>query len=144
MNVIALLLLALPLAPCDTDTDEVPSPIEVVEERNRALNAHDLDAFLATYADDVAIFVYPGKKIGDGKNHVEKIFALFIENKDVRTVVSKTMASDSYVVVESTTTFGKKSETSIAIYEVRAGTIRTVRFLRDTLRAKQVPDPQIR
>ncbi|MEO1528533.1 MAG: nuclear transport factor 2 family protein [Planctomycetota bacterium] len=108
-----------------------------MSERNRALNAHDLDAFLATYADNVEIFVYPSTKIGDGKKHIEKIFSLYIEKKDVSIRVKKTLEADGYVVVESATTFGKKIESGIAIYEVRDGKIKSVRFLRDTLRAKQ-------
>ena len=136
MPVSACLLIILML-PQDAKPESVPTPMEIVNERNRTLNAHDLDAFLATYANDVAFYVYPSKKIGDGKKHVEKIFSLYIEKKDVRTRVKKTLEADGYVVVESATTFGKKVESGIAIYEVRDGKIKSVRFLRDTLRAKQ-------
>ena len=137
MPVSATLLIVFLILPQAAKPENVPPPTEIVNERNRALNAHDLDSFLATYADDVAIYVYPSKKIGDGKQHIRKIFSLYIEKKEVSTRVISTLEADGYVVVESATTFGKKIESGIAIYEVRDGKIISVRFLRDTLRAKQ-------
>lgn len=135
MNILSIFILAIQIIAPEVGSSV--SPLEIVNERHRALNAHDLDAFLATYAEDVEIFVYPSKKLGDGKKHIRKIFSLYIEKKDIRTKVKRTMESDGYVVVESATTFGKKTESSIAIYEVREDKIQSVRFLRDSLRAKQ-------
>ncbi|MFN3192857.1 MAG: nuclear transport factor 2 family protein [Aureliella sp.] len=131
---VAFCLLPMVISKAQESTTQ---PIDVVNARNRALNAHDLDAFLATYAEDVVIYVYPSREIGRGKRHIAKIFSPFIDAKDVRTSVKKTMVADGFVVVDSVTTFGKKSEEGVAIYEVRNGLIKTVRFLRDTLRAKQ-------
>ena len=123
-----------------SETDKTPS--EIVQERNRALNAGELAAFLDTYAENVEIFVYPTRKIGSGKKHIRMIFADAITNGTVRTRVKRTMAADGYVIVESATTFGKKTEEGVAIYEVRKGKIQSVRFVRDTLRAKQKPAKQ--
>ena len=137
MQFFAIMLPALLLITQDSTAQKQVKPLDVVKERNRALNAHELDSFLATYADDVMIYVFPDKKLGSGKQHLRKIFALFIEDKNVRTRVKKTMVADGFVVVESTTTFGKNTEAGVAIYEVRNGKIKSVRFLRDTLKAKQ-------
>lgn len=137
MKFLAILVIAIPLLAQEATPIASISPLDIVNERNRALNAHDLDAFLATYADDVSIYVYPAEKIGNGKKHIQKIFSLFIEEKRVSTTVLSTMEADGYVVVESSTTFGEKTEAGIAIYEVRDEKIQSVRFLRDSLRAKQ-------
>ncbi len=137
MNHLAIVLLAFQLTAQDVPAERQLSPVDVVNERNRALNAHELEAFMATYADDVSVYVYPAKKLGDGKKHIRKIFALLIETKSVKTVVKKTMANDGFVVVESVNTVGKKTEEGIAIYEVRGDKIKSVRFLRDKIRAKR-------
>lgn len=137
MNLIAILILGIQITASDAMSTKHISPIDVVNARNNALNSHDLDTFLATYADDVVIYVYPDKKLGEGKEHIKKIFSYFIESKKVSTKVKRTLAAESYVVVESATTFGKKIEQGIAIYEIRENKIQSVRFLRDTLRAKQ-------
>ena len=61
-----------------------------------------------------------------------------IRRGEMKVEVGQTMVADSFVVVESTSSFGDTKETGTAIYEVRDGLIRSVRFLRDTLRAKRV------
>lgn len=115
-----------------------PTPLAVVKQRMHALNAHDLETFLSTYAEDVSIFVYPDRQLGKGKSHLRKIFAPMIRNGEVHVKIGTALTTDSYVVVESTTSFGSIAEPSVAIYEVRDGLIQSVRFLRDTIRARQV------
>jgi hypothetical protein len=56
---------------------------------------------------------------------------------DVEVEVSQQLVSDSFVVSASITSFSDKSETTVAIYEVRNGLIQSVKFLRDQLRATQ-------
>ena len=65
------------------------------------------------------------------------LFAPMFKRGDVEVEVTQQLVSDSFVVCESTISFDDKSETTIAIYEVRGGLIQSVRFLRDSLRATQ-------
>ena len=39
--------------------EQTPSPLDIVNQRMRAYNEHDLDAFLSTYAEEVEVFTYP-------------------------------------------------------------------------------------
>jgi hypothetical protein len=127
---------------CLTETlfaeESKPTPLDVVKKRMSALNDHNLEAFLSTYAEDVAVFVYPDRPLGEGKSHIRKIFSPMIRKREVHVEIGKTMTADSYVVVEMSTSFGDIAEPSVAIYEVRDGLIRSVRFLRDSIRARQV------
>jgi hypothetical protein len=104
----------------------------------RALNDHDLGTFLSTYAEDVGIYVYPERSLGKGKTHIKKLFSPMFEKGEVHVEIGETMTADSFVVVETKTSFGNRVEKSVAVYEVRGGLIRSVRFLRDSLRAAQV------
>lgn len=118
-----------------------PSPTDVVMARMNALNQHDFEAFLSTYADDVWIGVYPDQELGSGHDHLEFIFAQRFAEKTLSVEVHDLHAADGYVVSETTTTFPDGTETGLAIYEVRNGLIRSVRFLRDGRRAKRVALP---
>ncbi|HIE99387.1 MAG: nuclear transport factor 2 family protein [Fuerstiella sp.] len=118
--------------------ESTPTPLDVVKKRTSALNDHNLESFLATYAEDVAVFVYPDRPLGKGKAHVRKIFAPMIKKRNVHVEIDRTMTADSFVVVEMRTSFGDIAEPSVAIYEVRDGLIQSVRFLRDSIRARQI------
>ncbi|MEP7157733.1 MAG: nuclear transport factor 2 family protein [Betaproteobacteria bacterium] len=117
---------------------EQATPLGVVNKRTKALADHDFDSFMSTYADNVEIFVYPDRPLSKGKERIRALFAPMFKNGDVEFEVAHQMVSDSFVVCESTISFADKSETTIAVYEVRDGLIQTVRFLRDGLRASQV------
>lgn len=46
----------------------VPSPEKIVQRQLDAFNARDLEALLATYADDAEIYEHPGVLIAAGKS----------------------------------------------------------------------------
>lgn len=117
---------------------DFPSPREVVEARMKALNENDLQSFLALYAEDVEIFVYPDIPLSSGRDRLAEIFSPLFAAGDVAVVVESVIAVDSFVVVERTFSFGDVSEPGVAIYEVREGLIRSVSFVRDTRRAKTI------
>jgi hypothetical protein len=135
LRILLSILLAAPV--CARASDQ--TPLDVVDKRTRAIAEHNFADFMSTYADDVELFVYPDKPLGKGKEHLRKLFAPLFEKGDVEVTVARQIVSDSFVVSESTLSFGDKSETTVAIYEVRDGLIGSVRFLRDDLRARQTP-----
>ena len=116
-----------------------PSPEAVVTARMAAVNANNLDAFLATYADDVEIFVYPAAPLTMGKARLKGLFEPLMAAGDLAVEVSRMITVDSLVVVERVFSFGNVSEPGVALYEVRDGLIQRVTFLRNTRRARQVP-----
>lgn len=102
-----------------------------------ALNAHDFKRFMATYSKDVAVYVYPDRLLGKGKSHIKKIFGPMIAQGKIHVEVGRILSADSYVVVESRTSFGDTFESSVSIYEIREGLIHAVRFLRDDVKAQR-------
>lgn len=119
------------------------APVSVVNKRTKAMNDHNFADFMSTYSENVAIFVYPDTPLGKGKEHVNALFAPMFKKGDVNVKVTHQLVADSYVVCESTISFSDRTETTIAIYEVRDGLIQSVRFLRDNLRATQVKKSSI-
>ncbi len=53
------------------------SPVDLVQQQLNAYNAHDLEAFLEPYAEDVEIYEFPGKLLSKGKEQMRKDY-LFI------------------------------------------------------------------
>ncbi|MEO1037308.1 MAG: nuclear transport factor 2 family protein [Pseudomonadota bacterium] len=130
-------LVALWLAPALAVATEL-KPVDAVDARVQALNDHDLEAFLDAHAPNVAIGVYPDRELGRGREHLEFIFGEVIAAKAVSVEIHRVIEADSFVIVESTTTFRDGSETGVAVYEVRNGRIQSIRFVRDSLRANRV------
>lgn len=110
---------------------ETRSPLEVVNLRMQAYNAHDLDAFLSTYSEKVEIFTYPDKSLGKGKKHIKSLFEDMFREGSVRVDIHHQITKDSYVVNHETVVSGDKKTEYVSIYEVRKGLIRSVRFVRD-------------
>ncbi len=139
MRILALHLVLAILLPGLTHAhaSEQATPLTVVNKRTKALADHDFDIFMSTYAENVEIFVYPDKPLGKGKEHVRTLFAPMFKAGEVEIEVTHQLVSDSFVVCASTISFADKSETTVAVYEVRDGLIQSVRFLRDNLRATQ-------
>lgn len=107
------------------------SPLEIVNERMGAYNRHDIEAFLATYADDVRVFTYPDQELGGGKAHMRSIFEPMFAAGDVQVVIHHQIAKDRYVVNHETVSEAGQDTEYVSIYEVKEGLIRSVRFVRD-------------
>ncbi len=138
MRIVTLYLVFAVLLPVLTNAQQnEQTPLSVVNKRTKALADHNFADFMSTYAENVEIFVYPDKSLGKGKEHLRALFAPMFKKGDVEVEVTRQLVSDSFVVYESTTSFADKSESTLAIYEVKDGLIQSVRFLRDGLRANQ-------
>lgn len=110
---------------------EAASPLDVVNERMEAHNAHDLERFLAVYADDIQIYDFPNTPLGTpGKDHLRKIFAPLFNNQAVQTQISEQMVNGKFVVNRETVTRNGRVNEYISIYEVEGGLIRSVRFIK--------------
>jgi hypothetical protein len=143
MKPIAIVLLCLSISAFAAEACAA-SPREVVEARMRALNEHDLEAFLGTYSEEVRIYVYPDQLLTTGRSGLESIFGPMMAAKDGSVELHRVIAVDSFVIVERTFSYGDVSEPGVAIYEVRDDLIRSVRFVRDGRRATRIPreDPR--
>jgi hypothetical protein len=129
--------LALPLsllsmqamAACGTSTD----PEHVVQAEVDAFNAHDIDAFAACFADDVAIVDLAGKRpVRNGLPALRDAYAfLRTSPKDFHVEIVKRIVSGP-IVVDHERALGLPAEKgkpeAVAVYEVRNGKILNMWF----------------
>lgn len=105
----------------------------VVQRQLDAYNARDVDALVATYADDAQQFEYPSTLLTSGSAQLrERITARFCEpNLHARLIRRIVMGQVVIDHEEVTRTFpeGTGKIELVAIYEVRDGRIATARFL---------------
>ena len=128
MNKMALLMLILIPQFAWSDT----SPLAVVKERMKAYNEHNIDAFLKTYSDEIQIFSYPNKPLGEqGKGHLKKIFAPMFQAGNVSVEIHEQIVQGKYVVNHETVTYSGTAQKYVSIYEVEAGLIKSVQFIRE-------------
>jgi hypothetical protein len=109
------------------------APESVVQRQLDAYNARDVDALMATYADDAQQFEYPATLLTSGAAQLrERITARFREpNLHARLIRRIVMGQVVIDHEEVTRTFPEGTGTLelVAIYEVRDGRIATARFI---------------
>ena len=99
----------------------------VVQRQLEAYNRHDIEAFTATYAEDVEIISHPGKVEMKGKAALRSVYApLFAQMKPTARVPHRTVMGDRIADVEAITLAGAEYCCALAIYEVKDGLIRRV------------------
>jgi len=110
-----------------------PTPREVADRQLQAYNAHDIDAFSALFAEDAAVFdLASGAVRAEGREAIRALYSgLFSENPDLRcTVFQRIDLGDFAIDREELTGLASGPVQIVALYEVREGLIRTVRFIR--------------
>ena len=109
------------------------APESVVQRQLDAYNARDVDALMATYADDAQQFEYPATLLTSGAAQLrERITARFREpNLHARLIRRIVMGQVVIDHEEVTRTFPEGTGTLelVAIYEVRDGRIAAARFI---------------
>jgi hypothetical protein len=106
-----------------------PSPEIVIQRQLDAYNARDLDALLATYAEDARQFEHPGKLVGSGHVQIRERMAVRFQEPNLHARLIKRAVMGNVVIdhEDVTRTFpeGTGRVELVAIYEVREGKIRT-------------------
>jgi len=111
------------------------SPEAVVTRQLEAYNAHDLEAFAATYAEDVELYDFPAAlREPAGKAGLKAFYTQrFKDNPDLHASAKNQMLSGPYVIHrEKVTGLMERKEPLevVVIYLVKDGLIRKVWFLR--------------
>lgn len=108
------------------------TPEAVVQRQLDAFNRRDLDAWVATYAEDARQFEFPAKLLATGRGEIRARISSRFQEPDlnarlVRRAVMGTLVVDHEHV---TRTFpdGPGRVELVCIYEVRAGLIQTASF----------------
>jgi uncharacterized protein (TIGR02246 family) len=133
------LLLPQMTEPSAMETDAAEA---VVQTQLEAYNAHDVQAFVATYASDAEIYEFPAKLLMKGAAQIEDYYATKRFNDPrLHATLAKRMVMGDVVVdhekIVLTFPEGAGRLEAIAIYEVQAGKISKVTLLR----GKKVIDP---
>lgn len=107
-----------------------PDPEAIVQTQLDAYNAHDIDAFMATYADDAQLFGHPAKLLAAGSAQLRERYAARFKEPNLRAVVVKRIVMGNMVIDQErvTRTFpeGPGVLEAVAIYEVQSGKIARV------------------
>jgi imidazolonepropionase-like amidohydrolase len=106
-------------------------PLDLVQQQLNAYNAHDLEAFLAPYADDVEIYSTSGKLIMKGKDEMRKQYKFITEVPDLYCRLINRIAKGNTVIDHEEIWISKKPinlQYGVAVYVIENGKIRRVYF----------------
>lgn len=113
--------------------NENSDPEAVVQRQLDAYNARDIEALVATYAEDAEQYEYPTTLLTSGAQQVRERSAARFQEPNLHARLIKRIVMGSVVIdhEEVTRTFpeGPGRIELIAIYEVRAGRIAKARFI---------------
>lgn len=108
------------------------TPEELVQRQLNAYNFRNLDAFLATYSDDVAIYNFPDTPMSKGKENMKGGYAtMFGTLPELHCELKNRIVTGNYIFDHEHVTFGKGDAIQAgALYYVENGKIKTVHFTR--------------
>jgi len=105
----------------------------VVQNQLDAYNARNIEAIVATYAEDARQFEHPAKLLASGSAQLRERFAVRFKEPNLHAVlISRTVMGDFVIDHEKVIrTFPEGIDTSelVAIYEVRHGKIANAWFI---------------
>lgn len=107
------------------------SPEIIVQKQLDAYNARDIEAFLATYSDDVKVYNFPNTPRYEGKDKMRESYGDFFKTTpDLHCEIKNRIVIGNKVVDEEYLTMNGRNFSAVAIYEVENGKIAKVTFVR--------------
>ena len=113
------------------DTLVINEPLMLVQQQLNAYNAHDLEAFLAPYANDVEIYSSSGKLMMKGKEQMRKEYKFITQMPDLYCrLVNRISCGNTVIDHEEIWTSKQpvKLQYGVAIYVIEKGKISRVYF----------------
>ncbi|HEX6191339.1 MAG TPA: amidohydrolase family protein [Chitinophagaceae bacterium] len=105
------------------------TPEELADQQLLAYNAHNLEAFLAPYAEDVEVYEFPNKLQTKGKAAMRKSYEFISRTPKLYCRLLNRIVEGNIVIDhEEVWGFGEKPFYGIAIYEIKNGKISKVYF----------------
>ena len=105
------------------------SPEMLAQQQLNAYNAHNLEAFLAPYADDVEIYFFPDKLEMKGKEKMRSAYQFITGTPDLYCrLVNRIIQGNMVIDHEEVWGFGKEPVRAIAMYVIEEGKIKKVYF----------------
>ncbi|TCK68897.1 hypothetical protein DFQ05_0407 [Winogradskyella wandonensis] len=107
------------------------SPEEIVQQQLDAYNARDIDAFMATYSNDIKLYNFPNELRTEGQEAMKTSYKGFFENTpDLNCKILKRIVTGNKVIDHELVTANGNTFKAVAIYEVENGLISKVTFVR--------------
>ncbi|UFH54615.1 nuclear transport factor 2 family protein [Spirosoma sp. KNUC1025] len=103
------------------------TPESLIQKQVDAYNARDIDAFLATYADDIELYDLPDKLLAKGKEAMRKQYGtLFSQAKSLHCEIANRIVINNTVIDHEKVTINPNQPTiqAVAIYKVENGAIK--------------------
>jgi hypothetical protein len=110
-----------------------PTPRDIVNRQLEVYNAHDIEGYCALFAQDATISdLVTGQMICNGLEEIRKVYTTrFADNPKLHCVVHQHMDGADFAIDRETVSGLPNGELHIiAIYEVREGLIRSLKFVR--------------
>jgi imidazolonepropionase-like amidohydrolase len=115
--------------PSKAESFIVTTPEMLAQQQLNAYNAHDLEAFLASYADDVEIYMFPDKLQIKGKAAMRKGYEFVTQTPSLHCrLLNRIVEANTVIDREEVLGIGAKPITAIAVYEMADGKIKKVYF----------------
>jgi len=107
----------------------IPTPEELVQQQLNAYNGHNLEAFLAPYAEDVKVYT-DNKLKYVGKKAMRKNYQFIEKNAALHCELEKRIVDGDMVIDFEKITFGKDKPkvNGMATYRIKDGKIAEVYF----------------
>lgn len=107
------------------------SPVAIVQQQLEAYNNRDIDAFAATYSDDIELYQFPNTLSSKGIENLRTTYKqLFERTPNLHAKIKNRMVIGNKVIDEEEVTFGDRTLNAVAIYEVHHNKITRVTFIR--------------
>jgi len=116
------------------DTLLQPTPEDLAQQQLNAYNARNIEAFLAPYAEDVAVYNFPDQLQYRGKEQMRKTYTgLFERSENLYCELVNRIVLGNTVIDRERVTFqkGRPPLEAVAIYKIEAGEIAEVYFIRE-------------
>jgi putative hydrolase of HD superfamily len=128
---VSFLAFAAQGAETKTDAASAPSPEAIVQAQLEAYNRHDLEGFLAFYADDAVLVDYPDRITQTGKAEMRARYEKRFAQPNVRAEILQRIVFANFVVDHERITWPPSTDVieAVATYEVKDGKIVRVTFL---------------
>lgn len=114
--------------PYTPESFQLYSPKILVQQQLNAYNAHNLEAFLQPYAEDVEIYKLPATLETKGKDAMRKNYEFIEKVPNLHCRIVNRIVEGNIVVDHEEVKFGNRTIRAVAIYEVENGKIKRVYF----------------
>jgi hypothetical protein len=112
-------------------TIQTETPEKLAQKQLDGYNAHNIDAFVEPYADDVEIYNFPNTLLMKGKEEMRKSYQKYFESTPKLHCELKNRVVQGNTVIDHEYITGVNTPfTAVAIYQIDNGKIKKVYFVR--------------